>query len=36
MSTPVLAGIALATDSKQRRTSAADAKGMFIDWVTAR
>ena len=33
--TPILAGIAVATHSKQRLTSAAEAKAMFIEWVTA-
>jgi catechol 2,3-dioxygenase-like lactoylglutathione lyase family enzyme len=34
-STPILAGIALVTRSKQRFTSAAKANGMFIEWVPA-
>jgi catechol 2,3-dioxygenase-like lactoylglutathione lyase family enzyme len=34
-STPVLAGIALATHSKQKLTSAEKANGMFIEWVPA-
>lgn len=32
---PVLAGIALASRSKQGLTSAAEANGMFIDWMLA-
>jgi hypothetical protein len=32
-STPILAGIALAAHSSQRVTSAAEANGMFIEWV---
>ena len=32
-STPILAGIALAAHSSQRLTSAAQANGMFIEWV---
>jgi hypothetical protein len=31
--TPILAGIALATHSRRRLTSAAEANGMFIEWV---
>jgi hypothetical protein len=33
--TAVLAGIALATGSEQRQTPAAEANGMFIEWVPA-
>ena len=31
--TPILAGIALATHSRRRLTSAAESNGMFIEWV---
>jgi hypothetical protein len=33
--TPVLAGIALATRSKQGLIPAAEAHGMFIEWIPA-
>ena len=33
--TPILAGIALATHSRRRLTLAAEAHGMFIEWVPA-
>jgi hypothetical protein len=31
--TPILAGIALATHSRRGLTSAAEANGMFIEWI---
>jgi hypothetical protein len=33
LGTPILAGIALATHSRRRLTPAAEANGMFIEWV---